>query len=321
MGRTALVPKELRDGPFTLADALRAGLDRWHLEGASWRRIGPTLYVWAGLPDTPELKIEAVRRRLPPTAVFSGLTAAWLHGLDVEAGGSIEVTIPKGTGVSGRSGIVVRRAALTPGEVVNVRALRVTSLLRTISDLSVRLSVTEGVVIVDMALHAGLASMADLKTLCVARARGVGVAKLRRVVGYAEPAAESPMESRLRMLLVLDGLPRPQAQVSLHDKNGRFVGRPDLYYPDHQLGIEYDGGTHRASLAEDNRRQNKLIGAGFRLLRFTAAEVLHHPDSVTTQVRAMLGGRRIFPAGAGIRGYPSDFKPAGAGTRGKFAPP
>src|ERR1700682_4103766 len=128
MGRTAFVPAELMAGPFTLADALRAGLDRWHLEGAAWRRIGPALYVWAGLLDSPQLKIEAACRRLPPAAVFSGLTAAWLHGLDVVPYQPIEVTIPKDVGVWARAGIAVRRAALTPGEVVQVRGVRATSL-------------------------------------------------------------------------------------------------------------------------------------------------------------------------------------------------
>lgn len=106
MGRSARLPAELTAGPFTLRDALRAGLDRWHLEGSSWRRLGPRVYAWAGLPDTPELRLEAVRSRLPAAAVFSGLTAAWLHGLDVVACEPIEVTIPKGSGVSARSGLV-----------------------------------------------------------------------------------------------------------------------------------------------------------------------------------------------------------------------
>jgi Protein of unknown function (DUF559) len=304
MGRTALVPAELTRAPFTLEDALRAGLGRWHLEGASWRRMGPNVYVWSGLPDTTELKLAAARKRLPPEAAFSGLTAAWLHGLDVGPCESIEVTIPKHIGVSARSGLEVRRSALAPTEIVSVRGHRTTSILRTLSDLCIRLSVTEAVVVVDMALHARLVKLDDLNAMCVRRARYFGVASLRRVVGLAEPAAESPMESRLRMLLVLGGLPRPQAQVSLHDGKGRFLGRPDLYYPSHWLALEYDGATHRTSLVEDNRRQNRLVAAGIRLLRFTAGDVLHNPESVTTQVRGYLAsGRAVspdLPARAGL---------------------
>jgi hypothetical protein len=111
------------------------------------------------------------------------------------------------------------------------------------------------------------------------------------------------MESRLRMVLVLGGLPRPETQTSLHDSKGRFLGRPDLYYPSHRLGLEYDGGTHRISLAEDNRRQNRLLAAGIQLLRFTAGDVLQNPDSVTTQVRGYLASRPVLspvPARAGL---------------------
>ncbi|HEV2027442.1 MAG TPA: DUF559 domain-containing protein [Candidatus Dormibacteraeota bacterium] len=317
MGRSARLPEELTAGPFTLADALRAGLDRWHLEGSNWRRLGPSVYVWAGLPDTAELRLDAARQRLPPTAVFSGLTAAWLHGLDVVACEPIEVTIPKGTGVSARSGLVVRRAAIATTEVVNLRGVRATSILRTLSDLCIPLSAMEAVVIADMALHAGLTTLADLNALCLSRAQCVGVANLRRVARLADPDAESPMETRLRMVLVLGGLPRPQAQVSLHNSRGLFLGRPDLYYPQHSLGLEYDGGIHRTSLAEDNRRQNRLLAAGIRLLRFTAGDVLHNPDSITTQVRTMLSSRPIFPAGAGSRVFAAGVRPASAGSRGE----
>jgi hypothetical protein len=103
-------------GPFTLNDAHRAGLGRSHLKGASWRRIGPAVYVWTGLPDTPELKIDAASRRIPPAAAFSGLTAAWLHGLDVAGCDPIEVTIPKGVGVSARTGMAVGVPGSPPGK-------------------------------------------------------------------------------------------------------------------------------------------------------------------------------------------------------------
>lgn len=92
------------------------------------------------------------------------------------------------------------------------------------------------------------------------------------------------METRLRLLLVLSGLPRPQVQVSLP---GVFA-RADLYYPDARLVIEYDGATHRTSLAADNRRQNRLIEAGYRVLRFTASDVLGNPAAVVELVRRAL---------------------------------
>jgi len=76
--------------------------------------------------------------------------------------------------------------------------------------------------------------------------------------------------------------------VPLRDAVGLFVGRPDLYYQRQRLAIEYDGATHHDSLAADNRRQNRLVNAGYRLLRFTAADVLSAPDSVVGLVREAL---------------------------------
>jgi len=96
------------------------------------------------------------------------------------------------------------------------------------------------------------------------------------------------METRLRVMLMLPRLPPPEVQVPLHDSRGRFLGRVDLYYPAHQLAIEYDGGTHRSSLVEDNRRQNLLVSAGYRLLRFTFADIRDTPTGVVDQVRAAL---------------------------------
>ena len=96
------------------------------------------------------------------------------------------------------------------------------------------------------------------------------------------------METRLRLVLVLAGLPRPRVQVSLGNED-TFLGRADLYYAGPRLIIEYDGGTHRDRLAYDDRRQNRLVDAGYRLLRFTAADILESPASIVALVRRSLG--------------------------------
>src|SRR5205823_14277978 len=70
----------------------------------------------------------------------------------------------------------------------------------------------------------------ELGAWAVANPRRHGIRTLRHVIEQTDPASESPMESRLRMLLVLDGLPRPRAQVNIGDSHGTFLGRVDLYY-------------------------------------------------------------------------------------------
>jgi len=288
VARRPVVPPELTRGPFTVVEAERSGLTWKQLQGASWRRIGTGRYVWSGLGSRPGLVLTAVSHRLPAGAAFSGRTAGWAHGLDLPPCDPIEVTVPPRSPRSALAGVYVRRAMLRRDDIVQKRELPVTSALRTVVDLGRNLALIEAVVAVDMALHSRLVHLPELHHYLQANAHGKGVAQLRRVVELSEPGTESAMETRLRLLLILGGLPRPRVQVSLYDDEGRFLGRPDLYYANQRLCLEYDGRTHRDSLVGDSRRQNRLVSAGFRLLRFTAADVITSPDSLVRQVRAAL---------------------------------
>ena len=283
-----VVPLTLRAGPFTVAQAMAAGLTRGRLRSSSYIRLGPGLYRWVGLSDGPLVKLSAMARRMPIGAAFSGSTAAWLHGLDIKPGEPIEVTIPASLGCGVRAGVSVRYRALAPNEIVIRRGLPTTSALRTAIDLGGRDPLTEAVVAVDQFLHSALVRASELSSYVDEHPGAKGVARLRRALSLAESKSESAMETRLRLILVLSGLPRPEVQVPIRDHEGRWLGRPDLLYSDHSLAIEYDGGTHRDRLVEDNRRQNGLIGAGYRLLRFTAADVYGKPELVVMQVRHAL---------------------------------
>src|SRR5258708_6592420 len=227
-------------------------------------------------------------RRMPAGAAFSGYTAAWRHGLDVAPCNPIEVTIANPFGIPRRAGAKVRRADLAAGEIVIRKDLPATPAIRTAVELAGRNPLTEAVVIADLALHARLVTVAQLRTHVAAHPRARGIARVRRVLDFVEPKAESAMETRLRMLLVLAGLPRPQVQVPLCDNEGRWLGRPDLLYRDQRLVLEYDGGNHRERLVDDDRRQNRLIGSGLRILPFTPAYVYVAPETILTHLRPPL---------------------------------
>jgi len=93
VGRAPRVPVELTNRPFDLEDARRHGLTKHHLAGATWRRIGPGFYAWRDIADSPMVVLLAAQRRLVDSAVFSGRTAAWLHGLDMAPCDPVEVTL------------------------------------------------------------------------------------------------------------------------------------------------------------------------------------------------------------------------------------
>ncbi|HSS60668.1 MAG TPA: DUF559 domain-containing protein [Candidatus Limnocylindrales bacterium] len=214
------------------------------------------------MAEDPWQILVAWRDRLPPDAAFAGLTAAWLYRLGIDFGNRVEVMLPAGSRLRSTARLVVSHGRF---DVSSVQGLRATSIEMTFRNLRRRLAPVEYLVLADSALRSGLGRFDDL----------------------AE-RAESPMETRLRWLLLKAGLPRPEVQSELRNFEGRFVGRADLYYPHARLIIEYDGANHRERLVEDNRRQNQLLNAGFRLLRFTAADVSRRPDSLLAQVQAAL---------------------------------
>ncbi len=285
--RQPRIPPALTRRPISLDEARAAGLTRHNLRGKAWRRLGAKLYCWIGVPEDPWLSLAAWQRLLPAEAVFAGATAGWLHGLALCPNDPVEIAAPASSGIRTRDGLNVRRYDVSRTEIKSVRGLRATALHRTLLDLCGRLTAVETLVAIDAAIARGLTNTAALKRYASAAKGRAGTRRLRNLATIAAPA-ESPMETRLRWLLIQHGLARPEVQAELRDGDGRCVGRADLYYPSARLVIEYDGTNHRARLIEDNRRQNLLLSAGFNLLRFTAADFYERPIALVAQVKNAL---------------------------------
>jgi very-short-patch-repair endonuclease len=283
VGRTPSIPPELTKRPFSVDEAREAGLTLSSLRGKAWQRVGARLYRWAELPKDPWLTLDALRRVLPPESVFVGATAAWLFGLDLDPTNPVEVVVPRSNGYRSRTGLLVRYRDIPAAEVVTIRGLRATTLPLTLAELCLRRPAVEALVAIDMAIRKRRTTSRGLAEYAEAIKGRPGAARLRSLAQLAAPA-ESPMETRLRWLLIEAGLQRPQVQAKLLD----VAARADLYYPEARLVIEYDGGNHRDRLAEDDQRQNLLLRAGYRLLRFTASDVYGHQDVVIDQVRGAL---------------------------------
>lgn len=299
MGRRPRVPEELKHRPFSLEEARDHGLSLSALKGRSWKRLGSELYCWTELPPDPWLILSAWHRSLSRDAVFGGATAAWMLGLDFDPTTPVEIVVPLSSGVRSRPGLSARRCELEPGDRVVIRGLPATNLERTLLDLCLLRAPVEALVALDMALQRGLVDVVGLWRQA-RRAQGCpGAARLRSLASLAEPA-ESPMETRLRWLLIKAGLPRPQVQVDVRGVGGRFLGRADLYYRAERLILEFDGGNHRDRLVEDDRRQNLLIGSRHRILRFTTADLRARPELVVAQVRGALATARLAPDGRNI---------------------
>jgi very-short-patch-repair endonuclease len=236
-------------------------------------------------------RLARLRERLPSDAVFACSTAAWMHGLRDNLPRRAEVFLPTTTSRRSHTAVIVRRGCLMADEVSRIKGLIVTSLHRTLRDICLFEHQIEALIAIDVALHKQRTDKTQLLEDRVTAAKRRGARRLRRMIELAEPA-ESPMETRLRWLLISHGLPRPQVQVDVCDAAGRFVGRADLFYPEARLVIEYDGGNHRDRLVSDDQRQNLIINAGFRILRFTGPDVYNRSEVVVAQVRGAIASPR-----------------------------
>jgi len=90
--------------------------------------------------------------------------------------------------------------------------------------------------------------------------------KLRTTPRYAA----SPQETRLRLLFIDAGLPKPTTQITIYDQSGRYVRTIDLGWEDFNVGAEYDGEQHRTNRAQyvkDQRVWPKLRELGWHVVR------------------------------------------------------
>ena len=74
-----------------------------------------------------------------------------------------------------------------------------------------------------------------------------------------------------------------QRQVVLAPYIADFAARSE------RLVIEIDGETHGSDIAYDARRTADLEARGYRVLRFTNAEVMSNPEGVTRTILMALG--------------------------------
>jgi len=124
-----------------------------------------------------------------------------------------------------------------------------------------------------------------------------GTRQAREAVRLVDGRAESPPESRVRVLLAQAGLPAVP-QFTVRDRDGAFVARVDLAYPALRVAVEYDGVWHAdaAQFRRDRRRLNRLVDAGWVVLHVTAAD-LRDPTALVDRVRRLLSSRQIGEVG------------------------
>ncbi|HEU5035100.1 MAG TPA: DUF559 domain-containing protein [Mycobacteriales bacterium] len=183
-----------------------------------------------------------------------------------------------------RRGMRLRQMSLAADEVVRVNDWLVTSPLRTAFDCARWLPFIEAVVVVDALAQARLIELQALAQFVREHPGVRWVRRAARVVAVADAGSESPMETRLRLLLLQAGFTNLQTQLNIYSATEAFVARVDLAFAAARVAVEYDGAWHWTQRREDDRRRAALRALGWTVLVYSAEDVYRHPHTIITEV-------------------------------------
>lgn len=277
------------DGPFRGSRAVADGLlTPDHLRGPRFRRLFPDIYLQVGrtAPDLHCLS-RAAYLYVEGFGVLGGYSAAALMKIDCAPRGAVpEVIVERD--VRCRTGLAATRAHVPEVERRLAGGCLVTSPLLTAWHLTRRLDLVDAVIALDaLARYRSPIdepfAPTELLDMREKRPGARGCRRLDQVVPLADARAGSPMETRLRLLLVFAGL-RPEVQYTVRDRLGRM--HFDLAFPEAKLAIEYDGRGHLELGYGDRRRDLRSGALGWHTMRFDAGGVLDTPDETVHLIRS-----------------------------------
>lgn len=281
---------------FTVAEAGGLGLTPKQVRGA--RFSAPTTGVRVEHPD-PSLvdRCRAIARVVHPEAAFARTTALRLLGVELPwrlaDDAAVHVVTPRRVERPQRLRITAHYCGQKRLDVVDHLGLRVTSASQTWLQVAHGLDRDALVVLGDALVRRThpLTTVHEMRRLLDATYKMRGIALCREAIELVRPGTDSPMESRLRLMICAAGLPEPAVNHPAYDAGGRFLALPDLSYPRLKVAIEYDGDHHRTDRAtwrRDVERRQRLEEDGWLIITATADDVIRHPDRVIHRVRRAL---------------------------------
>jgi hypothetical protein len=274
--------------PFVGTEALAAGQVTRRRLRSGHEAIYRNVYLPKDYELTPVTRAAAAWLWSDRQATVAGLSAAALHGSRwIDAGLPAELNRP-GDGVEG---IVIHRDTLCEDETCRVMGMPATTPARTAFDLGRRKGLTTAVIRLDALSAATGLQSGNVQTL-VDRHRGArGIVALRRVLNLMDGGAESPQETRTRLVLMFGGLPRPRTQIWVRNEFDYPFARVDMGYEEWLVGVEFDGAQHWTDPKQRTRdidRYAKLQELGWRIVRVSADMLRDRPGVIVARTRAAL---------------------------------
>jgi very-short-patch-repair endonuclease len=278
--------------PFTYAEAVAAGVTPSAMRGRNFRKIFRGVYAHRSLPNHPLFRTKAALLIHPPDAFASHVSAGRVHGVPLPELVDEHISVFAEKDRRRRAGIRNHIAAPdTPVTVLN--GDRVSSPDQMFVELAGLLSLVDLVVVGDYLVRHKKTKPEQLLAFCAGSAHR-NAAAARRAAAYVREDVDSAMETRLRMLIVLAGLPEPKINHKIFFEDGRLRYRFDLSYPEFKVIVEYDGRQHREDLDQwdaDTDRKDWFDHNGWKHVPVFSRGIYRRPDLTLERVRSALKDR------------------------------
>lgn len=280
---------------ITAAQAREAGISRGMLRSRRYERVVGSVYVASDVSPTLHLRAAAALL-LVPNGVLSHHTALALWGAAGPVDDQLHVSIRRDPT---RSRQRVRGLAVHQVRDLDYRSLDglpLTRPERTFVDLAGHCDLAELVIAGDSLVRRSPATPESLTALASSTAGTRGIRLARQAASLVRHGVDSPMETRLRLLIVQAGLPEPTIGHVVVDSDGGWLATPDLSYPQLRIAIEYDGVHHLKDARQwqrDIRRRENLERAGWLVRVITAADLLNAPGTILARISADLRTRNL----------------------------
>lgn len=273
--------------PFSRADAAKAKIKPSTLRGPRFVRLFSGVYVSADAPQTPLQRVRAALVPFRGNGFASHASAARVYEVPIPTLPDEHVTVTAAAHRRTHPGIVCH--VMRKPRAVVFDGIGVSSPDQLFTELASQVSLVDLVVAGDHLArrHRGVtaATLADF-----AAAGGLpGSRAAATAAGYVRENVRSPMETRLRMLLVLAGLPEPRINALVGTGDGMLKREHDLVYAASKTAIEYDGQQHAAEQWErDLERREEADDDGWRILTVVAKGIYRRPDLTLEKIHRVL---------------------------------
>ncbi|MCI2957398.1 endonuclease domain-containing protein [Agromyces atrinae] len=227
---------------------------------------------------------------MPDSQFFSHATAAVLWGAPVpytalptvSVGTALHVSALRPDSRPRLDGVIGHTLSAKRTRVVELDGLRLTDPATTWAQLSTLVKLDDLIAAGDFFVTGeeprgepyprALSTLGELREARVRYGRTPGATLLREALPRVRFGPLSPRETLVRLRIVDAGLPEPELNWEVRDRFGRVVALIDLAYPEHLVGIEYEGDGHRERdrFRADIHRRERLEDLGWTIVRLTA---------------------------------------------------